>query len=49
MWRLYAGLPDRRDYGKAQVMKYSVVEYTCGGVSEDVKALWRNVGDTLGQ
>jgi len=36
-------------FTKAQIMKYSVVEYTCGGVSEDVKALWRNVGDALGQ
>ncbi len=28
---------------KAQIMKCSVVEYTGGAVSQDVKALWRNV------
>ena len=30
-------------FTKAQVMKTSVVEYTSGAVSEDIKALWRNV------
>jgi len=30
-------------FTKAQIMKASVVEYTSGAVSEDVKALWRNV------
>jgi MinD superfamily P-loop ATPase len=33
---------------KAQVMKTSVVEYTGGAVSEDIKALWRNVVYALG-
>ena len=28
---------------KAQIMKCSVVEYTGGAVTEDIKALWRNV------
>ncbi len=28
---------------KAQVMRTSVVEYTGGAVSEDIKAMWRNV------
>jgi len=35
-------------FTKAQVMKCSVVEYTSGAVSEDVKALWRNVTYALG-
>ncbi len=30
-------------FTKAQIMKCSVVEYTGGAVTEDVKALWRNV------
>ncbi|MFC1676168.1 ATP-binding protein [Planctomycetota bacterium] len=30
-------------FTKAQVMKTSVVEYTSGAVTEDIKALWRNV------
>lgn len=30
-------------FTKAQIMKCSVVEYTGGAVSQDVKALWRNV------
>ena len=30
-------------FTKAQIMKTSVVEYTSGAVTEDVKALWRNV------
>ena len=33
---------------KAQIMKTSVVEYTGGAVSEDIKALWRNVIYALG-
>jgi MinD superfamily P-loop ATPase len=35
-------------FTKAQIMKTSVVEYTSGAVSEDVKALWRNITYTLG-
>ena len=35
-------------FTKAQIMKTSVVEYTSGGVSEDVKSLWRNVTYALG-
>jgi len=30
-------------FTRAQIMKCSVVEYTGGAVSQDVKALWRNV------
>ncbi len=30
-------------FTKAQIMKCSVVEYTGGTVTEDIKALWRNV------
>ncbi|RKY09516.1 MAG: (4Fe-4S)-binding protein [Planctomycetota bacterium] len=30
-------------FTKAQIMKCSVVEYTGGAVSDDLKALWRNV------
>ncbi len=30
-------------FTKAQIMKTSVVEYTSGAVTEDIKALWRNV------
>ena len=30
-------------FTKAQIMKCSVVEYTDGGVTEDIKTLWRNV------
>jgi len=33
---------------KAQIMKTSVVEYTGGAVSEDLKSLWRNVVYALG-
>lgn len=33
---------------KAQVMRTSVVEYTGGAVSEDIKTLWRNVVYALG-
>jgi MinD superfamily P-loop ATPase len=33
---------------KAQIMKTSVVEYTGGAVSEDIKSLWRNVVYALG-
>lgn len=32
---------------KAQVMRTSVVEYTGGAVSEDIKAMWRNVAYAL--
>ena len=35
-------------FTKAQIMKCSVIEYTSGAVSEDVKALWRNVTYALG-
>jgi len=35
-------------FTKAQIMKCSVVEYTGGAVSQDVKALWRNVTYALG-
>ncbi len=35
-------------FTKAQIMKTSVVEYTSGAVSEDVKTLWRNVTYALG-
>ena len=35
-------------FTKAQIMKTSVVEYTSGAVTEDVKALWRNVIYALG-
>ena len=30
-------------FTKAQIMKCSVVEYTGGAVTEDIKTLWRNV------
>jgi len=30
-------------FTKAQIMKCSVVEYTSGAVTEDIKSLWRNV------
>ncbi len=33
---------------KAQIVKTSVVEYTGGAVSEDIKSLWRNVIYALG-
>jgi MinD superfamily P-loop ATPase len=33
---------------KAQIMKTSVVEYTGGAVSEDIKTVWRNVVYSLG-
>jgi MinD superfamily P-loop ATPase len=33
---------------KAQIMKTSVVEYTGGAISEDIKLLWRNVVYALG-
>jgi MinD superfamily P-loop ATPase len=33
---------------KAQIMKTSVVEYTGGAVSEDIKTLWRNIIYSLG-
>ncbi len=35
-------------FTKAQIMKCSVIEYTCSAVSEDIKALWRNVIYALG-
>ncbi|HLB73414.1 MAG TPA: ATP-binding protein [Sedimentisphaerales bacterium] len=35
-------------FTKAQIMKATVLEYTGGAVSEDVKALWRNVTYALG-
>jgi len=35
-------------FTKAQIAKTSVVEYTSSAVSEDVKALWRNVTNALG-
>jgi len=35
-------------FTKAQIMKTSVVEYTSGAVTEDVKSLWRNVTYALG-
>jgi hypothetical protein len=28
---------------KAQIMRTSVVEYTGGAVTEDIKALWRHI------
>jgi MinD superfamily P-loop ATPase len=33
---------------KAQIMKSSVVEYTGGAISEDIKSLWRNIIYALG-
>jgi MinD superfamily P-loop ATPase len=30
-------------FTKAQILKSTVLEYTSGAVSEDIKALWRNV------
>ncbi len=33
---------------KAQIMKTSVVEYTGGAVSEDIKQVWRNITYALG-
>jgi MinD superfamily P-loop ATPase len=33
---------------KAQIMKSSVIEYTGGAVSEDIKSLWRNIIYALG-
>jgi len=33
---------------KAQIMKTTVVEYTGGAISEDIKSLWRNVVYALG-
>jgi len=35
-------------FTKAQILKSTVVEYTSGAVSEDVKALWRNITYALG-
>ena len=35
-------------FTRAQILKSTVLEYTGGGVSEDVKALWRNVTYALG-
>ena len=35
-------------FTKAQIMKCSVVEYTGGAVTEDIKTLWRNVTYALG-
>jgi len=35
-------------FTRAQIMKCSVVEYTGGAVTEDVKTLWRNVTYALG-
>ncbi len=35
-------------FTKAQILKSTVLEYTGGAVSEDVKALWRNIAYALG-
>jgi MinD superfamily P-loop ATPase len=35
-------------FTKAQIMKATVIEYTGGWVSEEIKALWRNVVYALG-
>jgi len=35
-------------FTKAQIMKATVLEYTGAAVSEDVRALWRNVTYALG-
>ena len=35
-------------FTKAQIMKATVIEYTGGWVSEEIKALWRNVIYELG-
>jgi len=35
-------------FTKAQILKSTVIEYTGGAVSKDVKALWRNVTYALG-
>jgi MinD superfamily P-loop ATPase len=35
-------------FTKAQILKSTVLEYTGGAVSEDVKALWRNVTYAIG-
>jgi MinD superfamily P-loop ATPase len=35
-------------FTKAQIMKSTVIEYTSSAVSEDIKALWRNVIYALG-
>jgi MinD superfamily P-loop ATPase len=37
-----------RAFNKAQTMKASVIEYTGGAVTEDIKTLWRNVTYALG-
>jgi len=35
-------------FTKAQIMKATVIEYTGGCVSEEIKTLWRNVVYALG-
>ena len=35
-------------FTKAQIMKATVIEYTGGWVSEEIKALWRNITYVLG-
>jgi MinD superfamily P-loop ATPase len=35
-------------FTKAQIMKATVIEYTGGWVSEEIKVIWRNVVYALG-
>jgi len=46
--RLVGKIRYDKAFTKAQIMKTSVIEYTSGAVTEDIKALWRNVTYALG-
>ncbi len=41
-------IPYNEVFTKAQIMKSTVIEYTCGDIADKVKALWREVVYALG-
>ena len=41
-------IPYDEVFTKAQIMKATVIEYTCGDIADKVKALWREVVYALG-
>jgi MinD superfamily P-loop ATPase len=46
--KMTGSIPYDEVFTKAQIMKATVVEYTCGEVAEKIKALWREVIYALG-
>jgi MinD superfamily P-loop ATPase len=46
--KVIGAIPYNEVFTKAQIMKATVIEYTCGDIADKVKALWREVVYALG-